>query len=161
MVWKNVPTFRLSCGILYLETVQRVRLGDPPCGRGGSVHPRKEPLMARLFDECIRYACAARSSDALVAGLYNFPELHADLFSRHASPLEVYVLWRSTKEVKMLSPTRFVADATENGEEGGVAAEVCSSHSGLLKLIEQEGDICREMCERTALGLRGKSLAIN
>ena len=24
-------------------------------------------------------------------------ELHGDLFSRHASPLEVYVLWRSTK----------------------------------------------------------------
>ena len=28
-------------------------------------------------------------------------KLHADLLSRHASPLEVYVLWRSTKEVKI------------------------------------------------------------
>ena len=58
-------------------------------------------------------------------------KLHADLFSRHASPLVVYVfLWRSTKEVKMVCPTRFVADATENSKEGGVAAEVSSSQTG-------------------------------
>ena len=31
------------------------------------------------------------------------PELHADLFSRRASPLEVCVLWRSTKEVNIMS----------------------------------------------------------
>ena len=42
------------------------------------------------------------------------PELHADLFSRHSSPLEAYVLWRSTKYVNMLCPTSFVVDATEN-----------------------------------------------
>ena len=59
------------------------------------------------------------------------PDLHADLFSRHASSSEVYVLWWSTKEVKMLCPTRFVVDATENSKEGGVAAEVCSSQTGL------------------------------
>ena len=42
-------------------------------------------------------------------------QLHADLFSRHASPLKLYVLWRWTKEVKMLCTTRlFVVDATEN-----------------------------------------------
>ena len=58
-------------------------------------------------------------------------ELHADLFSRHASPLEVWVLWQSTKEVKMLCPTKFVVDATENSKEGGVAADVCSSQTGL------------------------------
>ena len=46
-------------------------------------------------------------------GISIFAELQADLFSRHASPLEVCVLWRSTKE-KMLYPTIFVVDATEN-----------------------------------------------
>ena len=43
------------------------------------------------------------------------PELHADLFSRHANPL--YVLFsggRRKSEVKMLYPTRLVVDATEN-----------------------------------------------
>ena len=54
------------------------------------------------------------------------------LFSRHASPLQVYVLWRSTIEVKMFSPTRYVVDATENSKEGGVAAEVCNSQTGVL-----------------------------
>ena len=57
-------------------------------------------------------------------------KLHADLLSRHASPLEVYVLWRSTKGVKVLRPTRFVIDATENSR-GGVAAEVRGSQTGL------------------------------
>ena len=40
-------------------------------------------------------------------------------------------LWRSTKEVKIFCPTKFVVDATENSKEGGVAAEVCSSQTGL------------------------------
>ena len=31
----------------------------------------------------------------------------------------------------MLCPTRFVVDATENSKEGGVAAEVCRSQTGL------------------------------
>ena len=62
---------------------------------------------------------------------WQLPELHADLFSRHASPLEVCVLWRSTKEMKLLCPTRFVADATENSKEGGLAADVCSTQTGL------------------------------
>ena len=57
--------------------------------------------------------------------------LHTDLFSRHASPLEVDVLCRSTKGVKMLCPTRFVVDATENSKKGRVAAEVHSSQTGL------------------------------
>ena len=52
------------------------------------------------------------------------PELHAGLFSCDASPVEVYVLWRSTKEVKVSWPTRFVVDGTENNKEGGVTAEV-------------------------------------
>ena len=38
-------------------------------------------------------------------------------------------LWRSMKEVKMLRPTRFVIDPTENSEED-VAAEMCSSQTG-------------------------------
>ena len=60
------------------------------------------------------------------------PELHTYLFSRHASPLEVYVFVAiDAAEVKMLRPTRFVVDATENSNEGGVAAEMCSSQTGL------------------------------
>ena len=43
-------------------------------------------------------------------------ELNADLFSHHSSPLEFMFLWPSTKEVKMLCPTRFVVDATENSK---------------------------------------------
>ena len=35
------------------------------------------------------------------------------------------------KEVKMLCPTRFIVDATENSKDGGVTAEVCSSQTGL------------------------------
>ena len=64
-------------------------------------------------------------------GCIILPELHADLFSRRASPFEVGALWPSTKEVKMLCPMRFVVDATENSKEGGVAADVCSSQTGL------------------------------
>ena len=44
------------------------------------------------------------------------PEFQADLFRYHASTLEVCVLWRSTKEVKMLCPMRLVVDATENSK---------------------------------------------
>ena len=62
-------------------------------------------------------------------------ELHGDLFSHHAShhasPLKVMFLWWSTKEVNNLRPTRFVVDATENSEVGGVATEVCGSHTRL------------------------------
>ena len=38
----------------------------------------------------------------------------------------------------MLCPTRFVVDATENSNEGGVTAEVCSSQTGLrfLTLVQ-------------------------
>ena len=63
---------------------------------------------------------------------YNvLPELHADLFSRHARPLEVHVFVAVDQEMEMLNPTRFVVDAAENGKEGDVAAEVCSSKTGL------------------------------
>ena len=58
-------------------------------------------------------------------------ELHANLFSRHASPLKGMFLWRSTQEVKVLCSTRFVVDATENSKEGGLAAEGRSSQIGL------------------------------
>ena len=61
-------------------------------------------------------------------------EVHADLFSRHASPFEVYVfvvVGDRAKKVEMFCPTRFVVDATENSKKGGVAAEVCSSQTGL------------------------------
>ena len=68
--------------------------------------------------------------DRAERGLYLLAELLSDLFSRHANPLEV-LFWRSTKEVNMLCPTRFVVDAPENSKEGGVAAEVCSSQTRL------------------------------
>ena len=35
------------------------------------------------------------------------------------------------RSVKMFCPAGFVVDATENSKEGGVAAEVCSSQTGL------------------------------
>ena len=59
------------------------------------------------------------------------PESHTGLFSRHGSPLDLYVLWRSKKQVKILCPTRFVVDATENRKEGRVSAEVYSFQTGL------------------------------
>ena len=31
----------------------------------------------------------------------------------------------------MLCPTRFLIDATENNKDGGAAAEMCSSQTGL------------------------------
>ena len=45
--------------------------------------------------------------------VYNIPELHADLFSRHVSPLEVYV---------------FVAVA--NGGEDVMSDEICRRFNG-------------------------------
>ena len=60
-----------------------------------------------------------------------FPELHADLFSRHASPLEAYFLWRSQIEVKMVCPTVFMVDSMESSSKGVGVAEVCSSQTGL------------------------------
>ena len=63
--------------------------------------------------------------------IYYIPELRADMFGRHASPLEVYVLWRSRTEVKMLRPTRFVVDSMKSSNKGGGVAEVCSSQTGL------------------------------
>ena len=69
-------------------------------------------------------------------------ELHGDLFSHHSCPLEVYVFvavdergehvrWLGRDRVSpcrsMLCPKRFVIVVRENSEEGGVAAEVCSS----------------------------------
>ena len=67
-----------------------------------------------------------------IAFFMSEPELHADLFSFQASPLEANVFFRRlTEEVKMLCPTRFVVDETENSIKGGVAAEVCSSQTGL------------------------------
>ena len=41
-------------------------------------------------------------------------ELNADLFSRHASPLEVYVFVAVDDRGEDVCPTRFVVDATEN-----------------------------------------------
>ena len=40
-------------------------------------------------------------------------------------------MWWSTKQVKMLCPTRFVVETTQNRKGGGVAAEVRSSQTGL------------------------------
>ena len=60
-------------------------------------------------------------------------ELHGDLFSRHASPIEgyVFVVVDDRGEDVYCSPTRFVYDATENSKKGGVAAEVYSPQTGL------------------------------
>ena len=57
-----------------------------------------------------------------------FPELHADLFSHHASPLEVDVM---SAVVNILCPTRFVVDSMESSNNGGGVAEVCSFQTGL------------------------------
>ena len=53
-------------------------------------------------------------------------ELHGDLFSRFASPLEGCVFVVVDDRGEDICPTRFVVDATENGKEGGVEAEVYS-----------------------------------
>ena len=46
--------------------------------------------------------------------------------------VETFVLlWRSTKEVKIICPARFVLDAKGTGKERGMAAEVCRPHTGL------------------------------
>ena len=70
------------------------------------------------------------------------PESHTGLFSRHGSPLDLYVLWRSKKQVKILCPTRFVVDATENSKEGGVVAEVYSSQTGLWTKLKKATYYC-------------------
>ena len=58
-------------------------------------------------------------------------ELHADLFSRYASPLDFCVFVAVDKRGEGVTSTRFVVDATESSKEGGVAAELCSSQTGL------------------------------
>ena len=63
--------------------------------------------------------------------------------------LEKFIyLWRSTKEVNMLCPTRFVVDATENSKEGGVAAELYSPQTGLFMILT-----FMHVCVRTYLSL--------
>ena len=57
-----------------------------------------------------------------------FPELHPDLFSRHASPLEVDVM---SAVVNISCPTRFVVDSMEMSNKGGGVAKVCTSRTGL------------------------------
>ena len=47
-------------------------------------------------------------------GIILLAELNADLFSRHASPLEVYVFVAVDDRGEDVCPTRFVVDATEN-----------------------------------------------
>ena len=59
--------------------------------------------------------------------------MHADLFSRHASPSEVcvFVAVDERGDPRCYVKRDFVVvDATENSK-GGVAAEVCSSQAGL------------------------------
>ena len=75
----------------------------------------------------------ARSTGWALAPMFTryMPELHAELFSCHTSLFEVCVFAAVAEEVKMLRPTRFVIIATENSKEGGVAADVCSSQTGL------------------------------
>ena len=58
-------------------------------------------------------------------------ELHGDLFSRHASPLEGHIFVVVDDRGEDVLSTRFVVDATENSKEGGVAAEVYSPQTGL------------------------------
>ena len=67
----------------------------------------------------------------LLALITCLPEMHAHLFSRHASASEVIAFWRSTKQVEMLCPTMLAVDVTDNSKERGVTAEVCSSQTGL------------------------------
>lgn len=59
------------------------------------------------------------------------PKLHTDLFCRQSSFQKFIFLWRSTKDVKMLRPTGFAIDATEDSKERGVAAEMFSSQTEL------------------------------
>ena len=109
-VHPDTHTFRISAGEAFRSSVY------------------KELYLALNQSSCLQFSERAILLDLppSISSVDVVPELHADLFSRHASPLEVCVLWRSTKEVKMLCPTRFVVDATENSKEGGVAADVCN-----------------------------------
>ena len=54
------------------------------------------------------------------------PELHAVAM---LVVQKLTLLWRSTKEVNMVCPTRFVVDTTEKSKEGGGAVEVCRSQT--------------------------------
>ena len=58
--------------------------------------------------------------------VFELAELHADLFSRHASPLELCVFVAVDERGEDVMPDEiklFVVDATENSKQGGVAAE--------------------------------------
>ena len=63
--------------------------------------------------------------------LMELPELHADLFSRHASPLEVYVFVVVDERGEDVMSDEIFRRCKENSKEGGVAAEACSSQTGL------------------------------
>ena len=58
-------------------------------------------------------------------------ELHSDLFSCHASPLESYVFVAVDERGEDVMSDEICRRNMENRKEGGVAADVCSSQTGL------------------------------
>ena len=59
------------------------------------------------------------------------PELHTDLFSRHASPLEVCVFVAVDERGEDVMSDEICRRCNGKQQEGDVAAEVCSSQTRL------------------------------
>ena len=58
-------------------------------------------------------------------------ELHGDLFSRHASPVEVYVFVAVDERGEHAMSDEICRRFNGKPQRRGVAAEVCSSQTGL------------------------------
>ena len=56
-------------------------------------------------------------------------EVHGDVFSHHASTLDVYVFVAVDERGEHIMFDKICRRATENRKEGGVAIEVCSSQT--------------------------------
>ena len=75
-------------------------------------------------------ACAAVSLLAYI--IKGLAELHGDLFSRHASPLtEVYVFVAVDERREHVMSDEICRRCNGKHKKRGVAAEVCSSQTGL------------------------------
>ena len=85
----------------------------------------------------VHYFNARQSACSSAIVVYALTELHADLFSRHASPIEVCVFVAVDERGEDVMSDEIRPRCNGKSEEGGVAAEVCNSDWVMNKTKKQ------------------------
>ena len=83
-----------------------------------------------IGDECAQSSAMARAVRRYDIS-QQLPELHADMFSRHASPLQVCVFVTVDERGEGVMSDEICRRCNGKHKKRGVAAEVCSSQTGL------------------------------